>query len=111
MENAFFFFDGERYRLLAWAIMPNHVHVMIEQAEGYSLGSVVHSWKSFTAKAINKLQWSNGPVWSRDHHDRFIRHAEHYEYARNYIEQNPVKAGLLARAEGWKFSSVSRRRS
>ena len=42
-------FDGERYRLLAWVIMPNHVHAMIEQVSGHSLTGVVHSWKSFTA--------------------------------------------------------------
>jgi putative transposase len=109
VENALLFFDGERYRLLAWTIMPNHVHVMIEQIDGYSLGSIMHSWKSFTAKAVNKLLGSNGTVWSADYHDRYIRNLEHYEYASSYIEQNPVKAGLVARAEDWRFSSASRR--
>jgi REP element-mobilizing transposase RayT len=111
VENALLYFDGERYRLLAWAIMPNHVHAMIEQIEGYALGGIIHSWKSFTAKEINKLQRSTGSVWSADYHDRFIRHAEHYECAVNYIELNPVKAGLVGRAEDWLFSSARKRAS
>jgi len=109
VENAFLFFDGRRYRLLSWTIMPNHVHVMIEQIGGYPLGGVLHSWKSFTAKAINKLRGSSGAIWSPDYHDRFIRNTEHYEYACSYIEQNPVKAGLAIRAEDWRFSSAYRR--
>ena len=43
-------FDGERYRLIAWAIMPNDVHALIEQIDGFPLADIVHSWKSFTAK-------------------------------------------------------------
>jgi REP element-mobilizing transposase RayT len=106
VENALLFFDGERYRLLAWAIMPNHVHVMVEQIGGFPLGGVVHSWKSFTAKEINKFQRSSGPVWAPDYHDRFIRNADHYERALQYIEQNPVKAGLVSLAQDWPYSSA-----
>jgi REP element-mobilizing transposase RayT len=109
VENAVLFFDGDRYRLLAWTIMPNHVHAVIEQIEGHSLGGIMHSWKSFTAKKINGIQESKGPVWSPDYYDRYIRNAEHYEYAVNYTEQNPVKAKLVGRAEDWLFSSARRR--
>ena len=109
VENALLFFDGDRYRLLAWAVMPNHVHALIEQIDGYSLSSIAHSWKSFTAKAINKCQGTTGSVWSPDYHDRFVRNAEHYGRAINYIEQNPVKAGLIGRAEDWPFCSAHRR--
>ena len=45
VEGALFYFDPERYRLLAWCIMPNHVHVLAEMLSGWSLASVVHSWK------------------------------------------------------------------
>src|ERR1700722_10588696 len=54
VAEALNFFDGERYKLLAWVIMPNHVHAMIEQIEGRRLDRIVHSWKSFTAKQINR---------------------------------------------------------
>ena len=102
-------FDGERYRLVAWAIMPNHVHAMIEQVGGHALSDIVQAWKSFTAKAINKRQGSRGVLWAADYFDRYIRDAEHYEAARYYIENNPVKAGLVGRAEDWPFSSATGR--
>lgn len=106
VANALNHFDGERYRLLAWVIMPNHVHVLAEQIAAYSLSGVVHSWKSFTANEINKLRRSNSPVWAPDYHDRFVRNAEHYEHAVSYIEFNPVKAGLAQRPQDWPHSSA-----
>jgi REP element-mobilizing transposase RayT len=102
-------FDGERYQLVAWAIMPNHVHAMIEQIGGYALSDIVHAWKSYTAKAINKGRGSRGAIWAADYFDGYIRDAEHYEAAQYYIENNPVKAGLVGRAEAWPFSSATGR--
>src|SRR5712692_5179423 len=54
VQESLLHFDGERYRLLAWVVMPNHVHLLLEMVHGYSLSSIVHSWKSFTAKEANK---------------------------------------------------------
>ena len=54
VQTALQHFDGERYRLIAWVVMPNHIHVMIEQIAGFRLDRVVHSWKSYTANTINK---------------------------------------------------------
>lgn len=101
-------FDGERYRLLAWVIMPNHVHVLMEQIERHRLGDVLHSWKSFTAKEINKRRRGTGTVWAADYFDRFIRDEEHFAAMVRYIEGNPVKAGLVATAAEWRFSSAAR---
>ncbi|MGD0866531.1 MAG: transposase [Rhizomicrobium sp.] len=105
------YFDGERYRLVAWVVMPNHVHAMIEQIGGYALGEIVHAWKSYTVKAINKRRGSKGTIWAADYFDRYIRDAEHNEAAVYYIESNPVKAGLVGRAEDWPFSSAVQRNS
>jgi REP-associated tyrosine transposase len=107
VRSALEYFDGERYRLLAWVVMPNHVHAMIEQVSGCPLAGVVHSWKSYTAHAINKARGSNGSVWSLDYFDRFIRGDAHYGNAKYYIENNPVKARLVRRPEDWPFSSAS----
>lgn len=108
VENALNHFDGERYKLLAWVVMPNHVHVMIEQIAGHPLSRIVHSWKSFTANTINKQQNTSGRLWAPDYFDRFIRNEDHFTRARHYIEQNPVKAGLAARAEDWLYSSAAK---
>lgn len=106
VEDALVHFDGERYRLLAWCVMPNHVHVLIETGEGFPLGDILHAWKSFTAKAVNKILRRRGEFWQREYFDRFIRNAEHYAAALAYIEENPVKAGLARVKTDWLWSSA-----
>src|SRR5438093_13433862 len=49
VEETLLHFDGERYRLIEWVIMPNHVHLLAECFAGSLLGEVVKSWKSFSA--------------------------------------------------------------
>lgn len=106
VENALLYFDGERYRLLVWSIMPNHVHVLIETLPGFPLGDIAHSWKSFTSKEANKLLGRSGEFWMPDYFDRFIRDERHLAAVKAYIEQNPVKAGLVASAEAWRWGSA-----
>jgi len=119
-------FDGERYRLLEWVVMPNHCHVMIEPLEGFSLGKIVLSWKNYTARWINENMSRTGvrrsqeernaqecrtgvrrsQVWHRDYWDRFIRDERHLVAARDYIVMNPVKAGLVIKPGDWPWSSA-----
>ncbi len=106
VENALLHFDGQRYRLLAWVIMPNHVHVLIETKAGYPLPAVIHSWKSYTAKAINQALGQQGELWQREYFDRFIRDDRHLRAVIDYIENNPVKAGLVKTAQEWRFGSA-----
>jgi REP element-mobilizing transposase RayT len=109
VETAMLHFDGERYRLIAWSVMPNHVHALLAQADGFPLDGVVHSWKSFTAHEINKMCARNGQFWAADYFDRFVRDEAHFYRTVDYIEQNPVKARLAAKAADWRFSSARRR--
>jgi REP element-mobilizing transposase RayT len=106
VQNTLLHFDGQRYRLIAWCIMPNHVHVLIEMFPNHPLDEVLHSWKSFTAQKANRLLARNGPFWARDYYDRYIRDDAHFAQTVTYIEQNPVKAGFIKSAEAWKFSSA-----
>ena len=108
VEDALLHFDGVRYRLLSWVIMPNHVHALIETTPGFPLEAVVHSWKSFTAKQVNKIIGRSGQVWEEDYFDRYIRDENHLSTVVDYIEQNPVKAGLVDTASDWRWSSASR---
>ena len=108
VEGALLFFDTVRYNLLCWSIMPNHVHSMIETFDGYELDVVLHSWKSYTSNEVNKALRRKGILWQQEYHDRFIRDDDHFANAFRYIEENPVKAGLVARAEDWRWGSAWR---
>jgi REP element-mobilizing transposase RayT len=99
-------FDEARYRLLAWCVMPNHVHSIIKILEGFPLDEVLHSWKSFTAHQANKLLGRCGKFWFREYHDRYIRDEAHYAATVDYVENNPVKAKLVPSKEFWKWSSA-----
>jgi len=100
------FYDGDRYRLLSWVIMPNHVHCVIEQLEGWPLGDLVAGWKGFTSQTANRRFGRSGVLWARDYYDRCVRDVDHYRDVVTYLHQNPVKARLVERAEDWEWSSA-----
>ena len=95
-----------RYRLLAWCIMPTHVHVLVAQIDGWPLAGIVHAWKSFTAHQVNGILGSRGTFWARDYFDRMILDEEHLFATGCYIEANPVACGLCAAPELWPWSSA-----
>ncbi|MCZ7585118.1 MAG: transposase [Deltaproteobacteria bacterium] len=107
-------FALERYDLIAWVVMPNHVHVLIRVYEGMALGKIVQSWKSYTARRIREMELqtrqsaSGGlkSIWMREYWDRYIRDEKHYRTAIAYIHQNPVKARLVEAAALWPWSSA-----
>jgi REP element-mobilizing transposase RayT len=111
VESAILHFDGRRYRILAWCLMPNHVHVLFEVMDGRSLSDIVGNWKSFTAHRANARLGRTGRFWHADYFDRFMRNDEHLSQTIEYVEQNPVKAGLVARASDWTGSSARFRKS
>ncbi len=98
-------FDGIRYRLLAWVVMPNHVHALIEISQT-PLAEILHGWKSYTGKAANRLLKRAGDFWQPEYFDRSIRDEEHLAKVIHYIENNPVKAGLAKSPDEWLFSSA-----
>ena len=110
VQDALLHFDGERYRLLAWVVMPNHVHALIETLPGFPLDGVIHSWKSFTATEANRLLGRIGPFWMEDYFDRYVRDVKHFAAITNYIDQNPVKAGLARSPGDWRWMGVARPR-
>ncbi|HEV7667210.1 MAG TPA: transposase [Thermoanaerobaculia bacterium] len=109
VEMALLDFDGERYRLIAWCIMPNHVHALIETIGEWPLDRVVHGWKSYTSHQANRLLGRTGSFWAREYHDRFVRDDDHLAICVRYIENNPLAAGLVLQADSWRWSSARRR--
>jgi REP element-mobilizing transposase RayT len=106
VQSAILHFDNTRYRILAWCIMPNHVHVVLEPFDGQRLGAILHSWKSFTANKANLLVGRAGAFWHDDYFGRYMRDERHLAQTIHYVEQNPVKARLVDAAERWVWSSA-----
>jgi len=106
VEDALLHFDAQRYRLHAWCIMPNHVHVLATPLADWRLSQLTHAWKSFTAKKVNASLGKSGVLWAAEYHDRAIRDDAHYATAVAYIAANPVKANLCAKPQDWRFSSA-----
>lgn len=105
VQRAFWHYDGARYRLLVWIVMPNHIHMLIEVWQT-PLGKILKDIKSYTAKEANKVLGREGTFWEDDYFDRYIRDEDHYRRVVRYIENNPVKAGLVRMAADWPWSSA-----
>jgi REP element-mobilizing transposase RayT len=101
--------DRERhlYRLLAWVVMPNHVHMLIlPQAP---VPSLMKWLKGSTARSANSILRRTGqPFWQDESFDHYLRSANQIGRITAYIEENPVTAGLVHSAEAWHWSSASR---
>lgn len=98
-------FDGQRYQLWSYVIMPNHVHVLLVLKENESLPDTLKGWKGVSSRMIHKEGLSElNPFWQPDYFDRLIRSPEHFETVRAYIRDNPSKAGLTSGFIFWERS-------
>ena len=88
------YFEGVRYDLNGFVVMPNHVHLLIEPKEGFELSKIMQSVKSFSAKKINVNEGRSGRLWQVESYDRIVRNDREMEHYVRYLEENPVKANL-----------------
>ena len=93
------FWHGKRYRLVAWCIMPNHVHVVCRLLPGENLSDVLRGWKVYSAREANRILGRRGRIWRREYYDRLIRGEEEFQRAVRYVLSNPERAGL----RNWKW--------
>lgn len=94
VADAMLHFRGTRYRLRAWCVMPNHVHAVFSPVGGYSLATIVQSWKSFSALAANQRLGRKGRFWQREYFDHLVRDEASLQRIVRYVRENPEKAGL-----------------
>jgi REP element-mobilizing transposase RayT len=89
--DALKFFDSDRYDLLAWSVMPNHVHAVLAPREGHELEKIVQSWKMNTAKEANRILGKNGTFWQEEYYDHIVRDGEDLKHQVRYVLNNPTK--------------------
>jgi REP element-mobilizing transposase RayT len=97
------------YQLGAFVVMANHVHVLLLPILNPS--RLLQSLKGFTAREANRMLGRTGePFWQAESYDHWVRDEQEYARVTAYIETNPVKAGLVERAEDYRWSSANQRK-
>jgi len=108
VANALVYFEGQRYFLRDWVVMPNHVHAVLWPMPNVLLSDVLKSWKQYTSRrAKRSLGLGEAPFWQPESYDHWIRDDEENARICRYVRNNPVSAGLCARSEDWRWSSAS----
>jgi REP element-mobilizing transposase RayT len=101
-------FDGERYTLHAWCVMPNHVHAVVRPLGAHTLDTILQNWKSYTAHEANRILGRTGAFWQTESYDHWIRDAADFSHCVRYTEDNPMKAKLCAAPTDWPWSSAAK---
>ena len=106
VQEAIVFGGRARYSLHAWVIMPNHVHVLFTPMEDISKSMQWLKWT--TARRCNLILRRQGAFWQQESYDHWVRDEREFGKIVDYIECNPVAAGLVEQAEDWEWSSARR---
>jgi REP element-mobilizing transposase RayT len=101
-------FNGERYLLGEWVVMPNHVHGVVWPMPNHLLSDILKSWKQFISRRAKRLLgMGEEPFWQQESYDHWIRDDDEKARIFRYIRNNPVTARLCAKAEDWRWSGAS----
>jgi len=123
VQDAFLHFAGERYKLLAFVVMPSHHHWLFLTDEEWAANAVKlsgaggkekkspreiisHSIQSYTANMCNRVRGETGTYWQTETFDHWARDDDERLRIIDYIERNPVAAGLVLKPEDWPWSSA-----
>jgi REP element-mobilizing transposase RayT len=104
----------KRYQLHAAVVMPEHVHLLLtplrdEKGWPFALPLILKLLKGTSARSVNKLSGSNGPIWQEESFDHVPRSEESFGEKLEYIRQNPVRRGLVAKPEDYPWLWVEKR--
>ncbi len=83
--------------LIAWVLMPDHLHVLLQLGDADSLSAYVDRLKSASARSVNQCLKRSGPVWQRAYHDHQMRNEEDVKVVARYVVMNPLRARLVKR--------------
>ncbi len=111
LKESFHYWDAHSYDLVAYTIMPNHFHLVIDTCDEVRftkpLYRIMHSIKSYTGKEANKVLNRTGTFWQEESYDHIIRDGRELKNIINYVLENPVKAGLTAYRQAYAHSYVN----
>jgi putative transposase len=105
VEDSLLCRHGEDYEMLAWVVMPNHVHLLFRVLD-IPMSNLMDAWKGYSAKEVNKVLARKGGFWQDGYWDTYMRNEGHILKARRYIENNPAKAALISEGKNWRWSSA-----
>jgi len=94
VANSFRKFDGSRYWLTDFVVMPNHMHMLVVFPDDETMLKQCAGWKRFTGRKINRRIMESGRFWQQDGFDHLVRSEEQFQHFRRYIANNPKKARL-----------------
>jgi len=113
ISKALLFHNNQRYKLIAYCIMPNHVHIIINPAmlsdcDIYPISHITYTWKKYTAYQINKYLGNKGNLWQAESYDHLIKDEKQLIHYLEYLINNPVKAGLVKKWFDWNGTWISK---
>ena len=100
MSKSLLHFQNVRCFTSCFAVMPNHIHVVVKPLGDFELEDVLGSIKQFTCKRVNNLLDRSGKLWQQESYDQIVRDEEHLFRVIQYIGRNPRSAGLAE--ESWR---------
>jgi putative transposase len=115
VSRALHYYDQDRYYLLSYTIMPNHVHVVFHVGRDsvsparvgdsrYRVTDILQSIKKYTALRANKILNRSGQFWQHESYDHIVRGDKQLKRIIKYVLNNPVSAGFVDRPDQWKWS-------
>ncbi len=112
VAEALHYRDGKVYELIAFCVMPNHVHLVctpLSQKDGdyYPLHRILQSLKRHTARQANQILGRQGTFWQAESYDHVVRDGRALERIVEYVVNNPVKAGLIKDGQAWRWTYVN----
>ncbi|MCI0377005.1 MAG: transposase [Gemmataceae bacterium] len=94
LTDALLFFQGKRYFVSCFTVMPNHCHVVIRPFSQFSLEKILQICKGYVAYKVNRAIGRSGTLWQQESFDRIVRDEEHLYRVLQYIGRNPAKAKI-----------------
>jgi putative transposase len=104
-------FEASRSRLgfalCGYVLMPDHWHALIAMSSPLTVSRVLHAIKTTATRKIHKTRGAKGLLWQHQFRDRFVRNTQEFHERLEYMHMNPVRKGLVAQPEEWRWSSHS----